>query len=170
MSIQKLRNNFKGVRGNRFRVFGSIPGYGSDVDEDFEFYCKAAQFPGSSVSVVNLNYRGRTIRYPAERTFQDWGVQIYTSQKSDRSLRNRFQRWVDEINSPQHDRETWDYHRNFLVAYNEVGTNNYLDYATLVNAFPIDISPIEFSEDIADSFAEFTVTLTFDYVLFDKQP
>ena len=45
-------------------------------------------------------------------------------------------------------------------------TPNYGNYATLKNAFPIDISPIEFSEDVADSFVEFTVTLTFDRVLY----
>ena len=178
MTLERLRANFKGVRANRFKVTGQIPGSAiGTVDQDFEFYCKAAQFPGSNISVVGLNYRGRIIKYPAERTFQDWGIQIYSSRDSSADLRKKFQKWIDTLNSSQHDVETWNLHRDFTIYYNELSaptpspnqssiTPDYGNSATLKNAFPIDISPIEFSEDVADSFVEFTVTLTFDRVLY----
>lgn len=176
MSLQTLRNNFKGVRANRFKVTGTIPGSGN-IDNNLEFYCKAAQFPGSSVGLVPLNYRGRILKYPAERTFQDWGVQIYSAKDSSADLRKKFQRWIDTINSTQHDVETWNIHADFTIYYNELPappanpnqssiSPQYLNAALLKNCFPVDISPIEFSNDVADSFAEFTVTLTFDRIIF----
>jgi hypothetical protein len=44
--------------------------------------------------------------------------------------------------------------------------SKYEKLCTLINVFPIDISPIELTNDATDVFAEFTVTLTYDYSVF----
>ncbi len=43
------------------------------------------------------------------------------------------------------------------------GVNDYQRKIKLVNAFPVELSPMEFSYDTPDTFAEFAVTFTYDY-------
>ena len=56
---------------------------------------------------------------------------------------------------------------NWTVEYMDMsGTQSNSQYQkkiSLVNCFPIDVSAIDLSYDVPDTFAEFTVTLTYDY-------
>lgn len=168
MSIDVFRNNFKGVKANRFKIVGFLPskiGSLSTLDDRaLEFYVKATQFPGESIGVVSLNYRGRPLRFSSERGYSDWVMQIYNSNKKSFDLRAAFSTWIDSMNSFDHTKMEYDLTSEWTVYFNEeLGVaNNWQQYAKLYNCFPVDISPVELTNDTPDIFSEFTVTMTFD--------
>jgi hypothetical protein len=175
--IDDFRQNFAGVKSNRFKITGGIPSSlssqinSSAFNEALEIYCKATQFPGSSVGSINLNYRGRPVKFPAERSAADWAIQVYSSSLDTKDLRTLFQRWIDFINSGNHDKMNWKaYAGEWVVSYDDMfgskSNSKYEKLCSLINVFPIDISPIELTNDATDVFAEFTVTLTYDYSVF----
>jgi hypothetical protein len=164
-TLNEFRQNFQGVRGNRFRVAGNFPTGGFSAT-DFEFYCKATSVPGSSIGVIPVGYKGRPVKFSGERTYQDWVVQIYDS--STKNLRDLFEKWVDLMDSRNaHEVQYNVANQPWTVEYMDMNgtesTSAYKRKITLVNCFPVDISPIEMSYDVADTFAEFTVTLTYDF-------
>ena len=172
-SISDLRSRFSGYRSNRFKIEGMLPAGLLDATNldilDIEFYVKAAQVPGAAVGYVPLNYRGRNVKFPAERTFNDWGVQIYPSSEQPQDLRLLFATWIQLMNSGSHD--VMDYELvapQWTIYFNDITNQqsaplNYKNAVTMYNCFPIEISPMEMNNDITDAFAEFTLTIAYDY-------
>jgi len=166
-TLDEFRQNFYGVRGNRFRVSGAINIGGDAVSPTIplEFYCKAASIPGSAVGMIPVGYKGRPIKFSGERTYTDWAVQVYDSSKAD--LRSLLEQWIDDMDT----RNTHEINYNnsndyWSIEYMDMdGTksdSNYRRKIKLIHCFPIDISPIEMSYDIPDTFAEFSLTLAYD--------
>ena len=75
-----------GVRTNLFVVNGTIPGYSDN--RAISFLCKAAQIPASSLGTIEVPYRGRRIKLPGDRTFQDWSLTIISD--ANMALRSAF--------------------------------------------------------------------------------
>ena len=153
-TLDQFRSEFKGVRTNRFRVSGQLNGVGGGAVTPpgaganfFEFYCKATSIPGSSIGIIPVGYKGRPVKFSGERTYIDWVVQVYDSSVG--NLRQLFDEWI-----------------NAMDTRDMSGTQSNSQYQkkiSLVNCFPIDVSAIDLSYDVPDTFAEFTVTLTYDY-------
>lgn len=165
MSIDTFRQNFKGVRGNRFRIFGKFPGGGNATNNDFEFYARAASVPGSAIGIIPVGYKGRPVKFSGERTYTDWAVQVYDSSVAD--IRGRLEAWIESMDSRNDHEINYNLVEDWEVHYQDmsgsVSNSNYNKKIKLINCFPVDLSPIELSYDTPDTFAEFTLTLTFDY-------
>lgn len=172
-SLSDLRQNFSGYRANRFLIQGQLPAalleFTSFKLREIEFYVKAAQVPGAAVGYVPLNYRGRNVKFPTERSFSDWGVQVYPSSENDQDLRNLFATWIQQINSGSHDVMNYELVADqWKIYFNDIDRQastpmGYKNSVTMYNCFPIEISPMEMSNDTPDTFAEFTLTMAFDY-------
>jgi hypothetical protein len=171
-NLDAFREGFRGYRANRFIVFGSFPGSISSPNSDtFELYVKAAQIPGAAVGYVPMTYRGRNIKFPAERSFMDWGMQVYASNSKANDLRNKFIQWISLINNPDHTIMNWTLTspEPWIVSFNDMKDNStqssdrFKDSVEMWNCFPIEVSPIEMNNDVTDSFAEFTLTMAYDY-------
>ena len=81
-----------GVRTNLFKVTGVIPGYQTnDAQLQMSFLIKAAQIPASSLGTIEVPYRGRRIKIPGDRTFQDWSITVLSD--TNMSLRSAFENW-----------------------------------------------------------------------------
>lgn len=172
-SLSNFRSNFVGVRQNRFKVTGNFPVMNGIAPADFEFYCKAASIPGSAIGVIPVGYKGRPVKYSGERTYADWLVQIYDSPVKD--FRGSIENWIEKMNG----RDTLNITPNsnggsnyyLTIEYMEQGAdgsdnnvnNNYQRKIKLWGAFPTELSPMEVSYDTPDTFAEFTVTFTYDF-------
>ena len=179
-SITDFRGAFNGVRPNRFSISGSFP---QDLQSSipftrFDVYCKATQLPGSSIGVIPVPWMGRVTKFSGERTYADWTIQVYDSSSSSEDLRSAFELWIEYM----------DGRDNHIIRYNQtaiwkvffqditnaVSTQGNPDASgakktvSLVNCFPVDISPIDLSYDLVDTFAEFTVTLAYDYWTFGE--
>lgn len=150
-----------GVRSNLFLVTGNIPGFTDN--KAISFLCKAAQIPASSLGTIEIPYRGRRIKIPGDRTFQDWSITIVSD--ANMKLRGAFEHWSATFNShvgnvgPNEFMEfmpTWSVtqlYRNgeALRTYNFIG------------CYPSEIGAIDLSFENNDQIAEFPVTLNYTY-------
>lgn len=195
LNINSFRNGFKGTRPNRFEIVGTIPtaatgiGQGSPQGGDtvFKVYCKATQLPGSSVGLIPVAWQGRVVKFSGERTYQDWSIQIYDSNLNDRdrNLRDIFEKWINRMNHRTAHTINYDLTANWVVKHvdmesGQTHSDSHGDSATtgqqghtreisLVNCFPIDLSPIDLSYDLTDTFSEFTVTMAYDYWTYGEE-
>lgn len=173
MSIDNFRQNFKGVRSNRFEINGTYVTSSNGNSESptvpggnaFKIYAKAASVPGSSIGIIPVGYKGRPVKFSGERTYTDWAVQVYDSNIVD--IRQRFEDWIELMDNRREHEINYNLTSDWEVLYQDIaGTqsnSNYNKRIKLVHCFPVDISPIELSYDVPDTFAEFTLTLTYDY-------
>ena len=60
------------------------------------FLCTAAQLPASTVGQALAPFRGRNIKIPTSRTFEDWTITILSDRGM--TLRSKFEQWLDSIN------------------------------------------------------------------------
>ena len=95
-------NSFKsqladgGARSNLFRIILNFPAYADGNVEKASFLCRAGQIPGAQVGIVEVPFRGRTLKLPGDRTFEDWTVSIYNDAEFD--VHSAFVRWQDGMN------------------------------------------------------------------------
>lgn len=184
MSIDAFRQSFFGVRSNRFLVQGMIPttlglpesegGSGQITEQsDFEVYVKAVQIPGGVLGYVPLYWRGRAVKFSAERTYGEWAMQVYSSSFKASDIRRQLLEWMESHNNYQHTIMNYDINNknpvNWIIKYNDFSTSNYRQTVNnyrygvkLFNVLPVEVGPLEMNNDVTDAFAEFTVTLTYD--------
>lgn len=151
-----------GVRTNLFKVSGTIPVPGAD-NRAISFLCKAAQIPSSSLGTIEVPYRGRRIKLPGDRTFQDWSITVISD--ANLSLRSTFEAWSNLFN--QHVANVGDPNfYNLMTQWNVVQLDragNALRSYVFVGCFPSEIGAIDLSYENNDSIAEFPVTLNYSY-------
>ena len=168
--INAFRSGFNGTRPNRFKVDIFGPG---TTPEKLDLYVKATSVPGSSIGVIPTPWMGRVVKFSGERTYADWTIQVYDSSSTSSNLRKFFEDWIESMDT----RETHDINYKKTgsadIKWNDISGNtgvgshedqtNFNSVISLVNCFPIDISAMELSYDAVDTFAEFTITLAYDY-------
>jgi hypothetical protein len=170
-NVNTFRNAMKrdGARPNLFEVilkYENLPGIGKAGMEDFQFFCKSAQLPGSTVWSVTVPYFGRELKFAGNRTFADWTVTIINDENF--LVRNFFERWMNAINS----------HANNVRDFQYASPQNYVCDATVtqfskdnigrqqynfVGMFPTDLSAIDLDWGSNDTIEEFTVNFTYQY-------
>lgn len=156
-----------GARANLFEVNVNYPGAAGGDTELTNFMCRAAQLPGSQTGVVEVPFRGRILKFPGDRVFEDWTMTIYND--TNFNIRNSFERWFNAMNT---------HLGNIGLIMDNAGYGTYLadievnqlnqagatvKKYQIRNAFPSVISPIELSYDQQTQIEEFQVTLSFDY-------
>jgi len=178
MDISTFRTGFKGTRSNRFIITPGIkPTGGPDGQpelEDFKLYAKATSFPGSAIGMIPVSYQGRVVKYSGERQFAEWSIQVYdSSASSDVNIRKYFEDWMTLGDDPAtHVQKyniasagAWKIEFDDITSATTVGgaAATYNKPFFLFNCWPIDISAIDLNYEAADSFAEFTLTLAYDF-------
>ena len=150
-----------GVRTNLFMVTGSIPGYSNN--RAISFLCKAAQIPASSLGTIEVPYRGRRIKLPGDRTFQDWTITVISD--ANMSLRSAFEYWsaifnsnVSNVSSPNFMQfmPTWSV-TQLLRDGEALRTYNF------IGCFPSEVGAIDLSYENNDAVAEFPVTINYSW-------
>lgn len=176
-NINDFRSQFAGVRPNRFTIRGSFPKQVSVQSPAFDVYCKATQLPGSSVGVIPVPWMGRVVKFSGERTYADWTVQVYESSISSNDLRGGFEEWIELMDGRNSHKINYDLTETWQVVYMDMngavsgeGNPTGQRTITLVHCFPVDVSPVDLSYDLVDTFSEFTVTMAYDYWQFGENP
>ena len=179
MAVTKSLSEFKsrlaggGARPNLFEV--SIPSFPSSIsdawgpgiqDENgtFNFLCKAAQLPASTINPVTIPFRGRQLKVAGERTFADWTVTVLNDE--DFQIRDGLEAWSGSINSYAGNRRSPGvgpeaYKTEALVTQFSKEGERLRSYR-FHGIFPIEVSAIDLAWD-ADTVQEFTTTFTYDY-------
>ena len=172
MAITSNVSNFltqvkQGVRPNMFQVDITFPG--TNADQTLVSYmCKSAALPASNIGVIEVPFRGRTVKIAGDRTFDNWSATFI----NDKEMKSRsyFEQWLNQINS--HKATTGEiqdptaYGRSVVIRQLEKDNSpagSELRSYKLWYAFPISTSAIDLAYDSNDQIEEFSVEFQYSY-------
>ena len=151
-----------GARPNLFEVhlaFPALVAVDNDLLSKARFLVKAASLPASTVSPVDVPFRGRILKIAGDRTFEVWSITVIND--TDFSIRSAFEKWMNIINKMSDATGVVD-----PEAYQKDATVKQLDRDGSVlrsykfwDIFPTNISTIDLSYETTDTLEEFTVEL-----------
>jgi len=179
------------ARPNLFEVELAFPAFATEsttnetadqtrsVSELSRFMIKTANLPASNVGVIEVPFRGRTLKIAGDRTFDVWTITVIND--VDFSIRTAFEKWMNAINKhddnsglinpAQYQRDAYvkQFGRSSLASAQSNPTSPTVtqpgDAMPVLKAykfygiFPTAVSAIDLSYDSADSIEEFTVDL-----------
>lgn len=180
----------QGVKPNMFSVQIPFPSVisGSKTGVGFELtnlLCKSAALPGSNLGVIEVPFRGRTIKIAGDRTFDTWSATFFNDK--DMNTRGYFENWLNAINNHNFNgadlpnlavgstagASAGSYSVDVVVNQLEraaetqedtPNTNkNIIRGYTLKYAFPTSVSQIDLAYDSNDQIEEFTVEFQYSY-------
>ena len=170
--LQKIK---QGVKPNMFVVDIRFPGTLAKGNTDTDLVnilCKSAALPASNLGVIEVPFRGRSVKISGDRTFDTWTATFVNDE--DMRIRAFFEQWSAYINS--HDGNTSTLFKpetsgSGYMATLEVNQlekdattqGNVIRKYKLHHAFPSSISQIDLAYDSNDQVSEFTVEFQLSY-------
>lgn len=88
-----------GTRSNLFEVVLSFPDIAkvdSSILDKSRFLIKTAALPASSVSALDVAFRGRTLKVAGDRSIETWTITVIND--TDFAIRSAFENWSNKIN------------------------------------------------------------------------
>jgi hypothetical protein len=159
---------YGGARPSLFNVNMTVPqGIGIDnvSAQKFEFVCRTAELPASTVASIDVGYFGRKIKVAGDRTFTDWSVTIMNDE--DFSVRSMFEAWSNGINrlvsNVRDPVLAQDQYKTDLHVYQYSKDGSIIRAYTLYGAFPTEIGAIALDWETASQIETFTVNFAYDY-------
>lgn len=172
----------QGVKPNMFQVELFFPASAiggnqgttvSTTDQELaNLLCKSAALPASNLGVIEVPFRGRTVKIAGDRTFDTWSPTFIVDK--DMKTRALFEQWMESING--HAGNTADlltpdnssgYTADILVHQlekgSEPGNAAYIRTYKLWYAFPTNVSQIDLAYDSNDQIEEFSVEFQYSY-------
>ena len=154
------------ARPNLFEVVMAFPdalNVESDLRKNCQFLVRAAQIPSFQLGIIEVPYRGRTLKIAGDRTFEPWTVTVMNP--NDFKLRNAFEDWVDYIQAPEANFQTGDgldYYKDLRVHQLSRDERKGKSAARIrsykfENCFPSNVSSIDLDYGNNDAIEEFTV-------------
>lgn len=174
---QFLQTIGQGVKPNMFLVDikfpdelgGSSTALGTDLSN---ILCKSAALPGSNLGVIEVPFRGRTVKIAGDRTFDTWSATFFNDKNME--LRGLFEEWANQLNTHEAntaprflpDSANTGYMASLYVTQLEKddkeGGSAIRTYK-LHHCFPTNISQIDLAYDSNDQIEEFTVEFQMSY-------
>ena len=164
----------QGVKPNMFLVDVQFPDALAKQGEDLNLtniLCKSAALPGSNLGVIEVPFRGRTVKIAGDRTFDTWTATFFNDK--DFKLRSFFEEWANNINTHEANTSplftpstTSGYMADLKVDQLEKDSSeegSILRRYTLKYCFPTNVSPIDLAYDSNDQIEEFTVEWQYSY-------
>lgn len=128
------------------------------------FLVKAANIPASTVGVIEVPYRGRTLKIAGDRTFEPWTVTVLNDKGF--ALRSKFEEWSTKIQALQQNlqepRTIAEYQANAVVRQYDRQGGVVRSYQ-FVGIWPSNISAIDLAWDSNDTAEEYTVEFQVQY-------
>ena len=159
-----------GARPNLFEVrLATLPAGISWDGDTFQYMCKAAALPASTIANIDVPFRGRIFKVAGDRTIETWSLTVINDE--DFKLRNAFEEWMQLIakldtnigatnpGSYMVDADVYQLGRgsNPGSKNNTGSTNAVLKQYKMEQIFPTSLSAIDLSYDTGDTIEEFTV-------------
>lgn len=128
------------------------------------FLVKAANIPASTVGVIEVPYRGRTLKIAGDRTFEPWTVTVLNDKNF--ALRAKFESWSTKIQNLQQNKQEpaniADYQGNGTVQQLDRRQEQVRAYS-FQGIWPSNISAIDLAWDSNDTVEEYTVEFQVQY-------
>ena len=155
-NIAQFKSQFQGgVRPNQFSVrIDRSPVGGAN----FQFLGKAASIPASTIGNVDVPYRGRQLKVPGDRTFEDWTLTVFND--GEWSARSYFEKWMQVLQghrTPVRSVSATDVYGNAVVQQLS-RTGVAIATYTMEDIYPTNVAAIDLGFDTNDSVEEFQVT------------
>jgi len=125
---------------------------------------KAANIPASTVGVIEVPYRGRTIKIAGDRTFEPWTVTVLND--ANFVIRSQLENWSTQIQALQQNFQSFDapqqYQTNAVVRQYDRQSEQTRAYK-FEGIWPSNISAIDLAWDSNDTPEEYTVEFQVQY-------
>ena len=167
-SITDFAARFKGgVRANLFKV--NITG-APVLFTAMEFLCKATSLPGQSIPAIDVPFRGRQLKVPGDRSFEDWEVTML----NDPEFQNRaaIEAWMTRISASTANYSDFD--RNDIGYYGTASVSQLDRQQNVIRSYRMHILPttvgaitVDMAEN--DSIEEFPITFAVNSMTIDGQ-
>mgnify|MGYP001298087615 FL=1 len=167
----------QGVKPNMYQVSVNWPseldqGKGAPDKDLVNILCKSAALPASNLGVIEVPFRGRTVKIAGDRTFDTWSATFINDE--DLKIRSYFEEWLAKINSHENNASplfrpsssSEGYMANLSVNQlekNSTTNGGVIREYTLWHAFPTSVSQIDLAYDSNDQVSEFSVEFQLSY-------
>jgi hypothetical protein len=162
-----------GARPNQFMVQLSFPTFvagHSLAKERAPFLVSVAELPGQTVNPAIVQYRGREVKFVGDRIYAPWTITVLND--AEMSIRTAMEQWMNgmEDYAAKFGRlQPAEYQRDMQVFQLDRNGNALKQY-NIVNAFPVDLSPIALDFGANDQISTFTVTFQFQHFTTSNNP
>ena len=158
----KSRISGGGARPNLFEVelaFPTAVSIDNDILSKARFLVKAAALPASTVSPIEIPFRGRILKIAGDRTFETWTITVMND--IDFSIRSAFEKWMNIINNVNDNTGIQDPEQYQSDAYvHQLDRDGgILRTYKFYDLFPTNVSAIDLSYETTDTLEEFTVEM-----------
>ena len=162
-----------GVRPNQFAVQLSYPTYvtGQSIAvARSPFLVSVAELPGQTVNPAIVQYRGREVKFVGDRVYAPWTITVLND--AEMSIRTAMEQWMggmEDYASKFGRLQPSEYQRDAQVFQLDRNGNALKSY-NIINAFPVDLSPVALDFGANDQISSFTVTFQYQHFTTSNNP
>ena len=162
-----------GARPNQFLVQLSFPSYVAGqalAIARAPFLVSVAELPGQSVNPAIVQYRGREVKFVGDRIYAPFTITVLND--AEMSIRSAMEQWMggmEDYASKIGRLQPAEYQRDMQVFQLDRNGNALKSY-NIVNAFPVDLSPIGLDFGANDQISSFTVTFQYQHFTVSNNP
>jgi len=162
-----------GARPNQFAVQLSFPTYVTGqalAVARAPFLVSVAELPGQTVNPAIVQYRGREVKFVGDRVYAPWTITVLND--AEMSIRTAMEQWMggmEDYASKFGRLQPSEYQRDaqvFQLDRNGTALKSY----NIINAFPVDLSPVALDFGANDQISSFTVTFQYQHFTTSNNP
>ena len=164
LSNFKTALTYGGARPSLFKFDITTMGLtGAGGVTDINLYCNVSAIPPLTVTPIEKQYFGRTVKIPGDIVYGDLSTTIMNTE--DYGIRNALEVWMDKINSHADNKQTdstkaWQSDATLTQYGKDGGTLMFFDF---VDIWPTTIAELPLSYDTASDIEQFDVTWAYNY-------
>tara|TARA_Y100000034_G_C6890735_1_gene409677 strand:+ start:1484 stop:2116 length:633 start_codon:yes stop_codon:yes gene_type:complete len=173
MNVSEFKSNFDGgSRSNRFLISGNLPNDGAGTPIN-SIVVKAGSMPAVTLGILRVPFRGRVVKIPGDRTYEEWTFTVMDGFDERSEWRNAFVEWnanfnMHESNTPKNPGSGIDLDdENLFKTWNvtQLGLDGSAKrQISLHKCWPVVVSELSLSYDNSDTISEYTVTFAYDWL------
>ena len=162
-----------GARPNQFMVQLSFPNYvvgGQLAVARAPFLVSVAELPGQTVNPAIVQYRGREVKFVGDRIYAPFTITVMND--AEMSIRTAMEQWMGgmEDYAGKFGRMAPSEYQRDMQVYQLDRSGNALKEYKIVNAFPVDLSPVALDFGANDQISTFTVTFQYQHFTVSNSP
>ena len=134
---------------------------GAVVPRGLDIRAKGAQLPTAEMGIMEIPYKGRKVKIPAERSFSEWTVTVMET--NDMNVRRSFEKWMSVMDAEDEiKRNTAALSTIDVILLKGDNSTPSITY-TLYGAFPSSLASVDLSFDEQTAPLEYSVTFQYSY-------